>query len=87
MGEVPNSGQRLLRHYVGFANKALELLPFVDKGPFNIFSVPGIVWARLMGDGIAYKVMLLTPGQPFTAPLRGLLRSPAPRQRAPRMGG
>ena len=46
---------------VGFANVFLEKLPFVDHGPFNIFSVPGIVWARLMGDGIAYKVMLLTP--------------------------
>ena len=46
---------------VGFANTALEYLPFVDRGPFNIFSLQGIVWARLMGDGIAYKVMLLTP--------------------------
>ncbi len=46
---------------VGFANTFLEYLPFVDKGPFNIFSLQGIVWARLMGDGIAYKVMLLTP--------------------------
>ena len=46
---------------VGFANTFIESLPFVDKGPFNIFSVPGIVWARLMGDGVAYKVMLLTP--------------------------
>jgi iron(III) transport system permease protein len=45
----------------GFLNQALEALPFVDKGPFNIFSLPGIVWARLMGDGIAFKVILLTP--------------------------
>jgi iron(III) transport system permease protein len=45
----------------GFLNQASEWLPFVDKGPFNIFSVPGIVWARLMGDGIAFKVILLTP--------------------------
>jgi len=45
----------------GFLNKMAELLPFVDKGPFNIFSVAGIVWARLMADGIAFKVILLTP--------------------------
>ena len=51
----------ILHPDVGFANTALEALPFVDKGPFNIFSIPGIVWAKLMGDGIAYLVMLLTP--------------------------
>ncbi len=46
---------------IGFLNKAFELLPFVDEGPFNIFSLPGIVWAKLMADGIAFKVMLFTP--------------------------
>jgi iron(III) transport system permease protein len=45
----------------GFLNRLVELLPGVDKGPFNIFSVPGIVWARIMGDGLAFKVILLTP--------------------------
>ena len=47
----------------GFLNEAMRLLPFVDvdEGPFNIFSVPGIVWARFMGDGLAFKVILLTP--------------------------
>lgn len=45
----------------GFLNQALAALPFVHKGPFNIFSVPGIVWVRVMGDGIAFKVILLTP--------------------------
>jgi iron(III) transport system permease protein len=45
----------------GFINRALEWLPFIDKGPFNIYSIPGIVWARLMADGIAFKVILLTP--------------------------
>lgn len=45
----------------GFLNKALELLPFVDKSPFNIYSVEGIVWARIIGDGLAFKVILLTP--------------------------
>ncbi len=51
----------VLHPTVGFANRLLEILPFVDSGPFNIFSVPGIVWVRLMGDGLAYKVILLTP--------------------------
>src|SRR5581483_693047 len=45
----------------GFLNKLAEMVPFVEKGPFNIYSVPGIVWAKLMGDGIAFKVILLTP--------------------------
>ncbi len=46
---------------LGLINVALEKLPFIDQGPFNIFSVSGIVWANLMGNGIAIKVMLLTP--------------------------
>ncbi|MDA1035631.1 MAG: ABC transporter permease subunit [Chloroflexi bacterium] len=46
---------------VGFINVALTSLPFIDKGPFNIFSLEGIVFARLMADGIAYKVILFTP--------------------------
>lgn len=46
---------------VGMANTLVEKLPFVDKGPFNIFSIPGIVFANLMANGIAYIVMLLTP--------------------------
>jgi ABC-type Fe3+ transport system permease subunit len=33
----------------------------IDKGPFNIFSIWGIVWVKLMGNTIAIKVMLLTP--------------------------
>ena len=46
---------------VGFFNVALTALPFIDKGPFNIFSLEGIIFARLMADGIAYKVILFTP--------------------------
>lgn len=46
---------------IGLINLALTELPFIDHGPFNIFSVGGIVWANLMGHGIAIKVMLLTP--------------------------
>ena len=45
----------------GFLNKAIEFLPFVEESPLNIYSIPGIVWARLMADGIAFKVILLTP--------------------------
>ena len=29
---------------IGMLNKALVALPFIDQGPFNIYSVPGIVW-------------------------------------------
>lgn len=51
----------LLDPRTGLANVALMALPFIDKGPFNIFSLEGIVFARLMADGIAYKVILFTP--------------------------
>ena len=52
----------LLDPDIGLINTALKnVLPFVDEGPFNIFSVPGIVWAHLMANGISIKVMLLTP--------------------------
>jgi iron(III) transport system permease protein len=51
----------LLDPDLGLINQALTKLPFFDQGFFNIFSVPGIVWANLMGHGIAIKVMLLTP--------------------------
>jgi iron(III) transport system permease protein len=42
-------------------NVALTKLGLFEQGPFNIFSVPGIVWANLMGHGICVKVMLMTP--------------------------
>ncbi|HEY4136595.1 MAG TPA: iron ABC transporter permease [Alphaproteobacteria bacterium] len=45
----------------GLLNKLFELLPFVDKGPFNIFSFWGIVWGHLATHAITIKVMLLTP--------------------------
>jgi len=45
----------------GFLNVAIEWLPFVEKSPFNIYSFPGIVFTRLMADGIAFYVVLLTP--------------------------
>jgi len=51
----------LLDPDIGLINVVLAELPFFEQGPFNIFSIEGIVWANLMGHGIAIKVMLLTP--------------------------
>ena len=51
----------LLDPDIGIINVALKKMFLLDQGPFNIFSVSGIVWANLMGHGIAIKVMLLTP--------------------------
>jgi iron(III) transport system permease protein len=51
----------LLDPDIGLVNVGLTKLGLLDQGPFNIFSIPGIVWANLMGHGIAIKVMLLTP--------------------------
>ncbi len=46
---------------VGLLNRLVEYLPFVDEGPFNIYSVPGIIWVHLMANAVSAKVMLLTP--------------------------
>ena len=51
----------LLDPDIGMINVALKKIFALDQGPFNIFSVPGIVWANLMGHGISVKVMLMTP--------------------------
>lgn len=51
----------LLDPDIGVINLGLKNLLGLEHGPFNIFSVPGIVWANLMGHGISIKVMLLTP--------------------------
>ena len=51
----------LLDPDIGIINVALKKFLNLDHGPFNIFSVAGIVWANLMGHGISIKVMLLTP--------------------------
>ena len=45
----------------GFLNSFVELLPFVDNGPFNIFSVPGIIFVNVVGGASATSVMILTP--------------------------
>jgi iron(III) transport system permease protein len=51
----------LLDPDIGMINVSLTKLGLFEQGPFNIFSVPGIVWANLMGHGISIKVMLMTP--------------------------
>ncbi len=51
----------LLDPDIGMINVGLKSLLGLEQGPFNIFSVAGIVWANLMGHGISIKVMLLTP--------------------------
>ena len=51
----------LLDPDIGLINIGLEKLPFINDSPFNIFSVPGIVWAHLMANSISIKVILLTP--------------------------
>ena len=51
----------LLDSHMGLINIGLQKLPFINDPVFNIYSVPGIVWAHLMANGISLKVMLLTP--------------------------
>ena len=51
----------LLDPDVGMINTALVALPFIDQGPFNIYSFWGIVWTKLQSDSISYFVILLTP--------------------------
>lgn len=47
--------------YKGLVNKWLELLPFVEKGPFDLFSWWGIVFVHLMGTTLGIKIMFLVP--------------------------
>ena len=51
----------LLDPEIGIANTILELLPFIDKGPFNIFSIPGIIFVNIVGGASATSVIILTP--------------------------
>ena len=51
----------LLQEDWGTLNLLLMRLPFINEPPLNIFSFAGIVWAHVMGNGISFKVMLLTP--------------------------
>ena len=45
----------------GLVNVFLEYLPFIDQGPFNIFSIWGIIFVNVIGGGISTTVMILTP--------------------------
>ena len=51
----------LLDPEYGLINTALAALPFVGKGPFNIYSFWGIVWVHLVTGSLTVKVILLTP--------------------------
>ena len=51
----------LLDPEYGLVNTALAALPFVGKGPFNIYSFWGIVWVHLVTGSLTVKVILLTP--------------------------
>jgi iron(III) transport system permease protein len=52
----------LLDPDLGLLNVGVRrLIPGLTEGPFNIFSVPGIVWAHLMSTVISSMVILLTP--------------------------
>ncbi len=51
----------LMDPVLGFLNRAVTWLPFVDNGPFNIFSVPGIIWVHIVGSTVPSGVILLTP--------------------------
>jgi iron(III) transport system permease protein len=45
----------------GLLNQLLAKLPFIEKGPFNIYSFWSIVFVHLTGVGMGAKVMLLVP--------------------------
>jgi iron(III) transport system permease protein len=52
----------LLDPDLGLLNVGIKrLFPSITSAPFNIFSMPGIVWVHLMSTVISAKVMLLTP--------------------------
>ncbi len=45
----------------GLVNTLLAKLPFMGKGPFNIYSFWGIVWVHVITGSLTVKVILLTP--------------------------
>jgi len=51
----------LLHPHIGLLNDVALRLGLANQPLFNIYSVPGIVWAHLVGNAISIKVMLLTP--------------------------
>ena len=66
---------------IGLANVGLRALPFVDQGPFNIFSVQGIIFVNIIGSGISLKYS-------FVARNRSVqVRNPRLHRFARRLGG
>ena len=56
----------------GFLNKSSGAIAVRARpGPFNIYTVPGIVFTKLMAGGIAFNVVLLTPRFPQHEPGAG----------------
>ena len=51
----------LLDPEYGLINTWLAKLPFVTKGPFDIYSFWGIVWVHIVTGSLTVKVILLTP--------------------------
>jgi len=51
----------LLDPEYGLVNTWLAKLPFLGKGPFNIYSFWGIVWLHVLTGSLTVKVILLTP--------------------------
>jgi iron(III) transport system permease protein len=45
----------------GLINELVTALPFVDSAPFNIYSVPGIIWVHLTLSTIPIMTILLSP--------------------------
>ncbi len=51
----------LLDPEYGLVNTWIAKLPFVRKGPFDIYSFWGIVWVHIATGSLTVKVILLTP--------------------------
>lgn len=51
----------LLDPEYGLVNAAIASLPFVKKGPFDIYSFWGIVWVHIVTGSLTVKVILLVP--------------------------
>src|SRR5438876_5185203 len=51
----------LLDPEYGLINTWLARVPFVTKGPFDIYSFWGIVWVHVVTGSLTVKVILLTP--------------------------
>lgn len=51
----------LLDPNYGLINETLARLPFVERGLFNIYSIPGIIWVHLTLSTIPIMTILLSP--------------------------